>query len=155
MVQEIADDCPNGVLFAQSATLSLVTRLHERLSSRKPVGKERGRLTPVQMRVLDDFIDHHLDVEIPLATLAAQVGLSVPHFARLFRNTAGCSPHRHVVRKRVQRACELLQHTTMSLTSISGASGFSTQSHMNAVLKASLGTTPGKIRRAARWPSGR
>jgi AraC-like DNA-binding protein len=150
MVREVANGSPNGRLFAQSASAALVNRLLGRLSSTAGLAtRERGRLTPAQLALVDAYVEHHLDGDIPLTALAAQLGLSVPHFARLFRQASGCSPHRYVVHKRVDRACELLRHSAMPLSSVAAAAGFSTQSHMSGTLKSHLGATPREIRAQA------
>jgi AraC family transcriptional regulator len=149
MTREVAAGCPNGRLYAESASLALLARLRARLGGgRKPV-RERGRLTPAQLTQVTDHIDRQLAGDLSLAALASVVCLSAPHFARLFRNATGSSPHRHVLRMRVQRACELMQHTAMPLTAVAQACGFSSQSHMNEAVVAALGATPGEIRRAA------
>lgn len=148
MAQEVAQGCPNGHLFAQSASVSLVMRLQELRSARSPLAKERGRLTERQLASVAAFIEAHLAGDISLSAMAAEVGLSAPHFARLFRNATGCSPHRYVLARKVERACELLRHTTIPLSRVAAAAGFSAQSHMNAAVKACHGVTPGQIRRS-------
>jgi len=50
----------------------------------------------------------NLKGEAPLARLAAKCGLSVRHFARAFRHSTGVPPHRWLLKRRVDRARELL-----------------------------------------------
>ena len=149
MVREIELGCPHGRLFAQTASLKLLARLRDRLGTADASHRERGRLTRTQMARIDEFIDLELADDLSLGTLASLVGFSVPQFVRLFRNAAGCSPHRYVVRKRLERAVELLQHTDMPLPALALAAGFSSQSHMNGSIRTVLGVTPGEVRHQA------
>jgi AraC family transcriptional regulator len=149
MAHEVERGCPNGPLYAESSSLALVAVLHARLGRPRSGRRERGRLTRAQLTELDDFIDQHLGGELSLAALASVVCLSAPHFARLFRNATGSTPHRYVMHKRTQRACELLQRTAMPLAAVAQTAGFSSQSHMNGVVGSVLGTTPGEVRRTA------
>src|SRR5450631_513854 len=142
MTREVEAGCPQGRLYAESASLALMAGLQARCGRERAAPRERGRLTRAQLARVDAHIEQHLAGEISLATLASVVCLSTPHFARLFRNATGSPPHRHVMCKRVQRACELLKHTAMPLTAVAQAAGFSSQSHMSEALGASLGVTP-------------
>lgn len=149
MARAVEAGCPRGRLYAESASPAVTQILQARFGRERGASRERGRLTRAQLARVDDHIEHHLVGELSLAALAVVVCLSTPHFARLFRNATGVSAHRHVMNKRVQRACELLLHTVMPLPVVAQAAGFASQSHMNAVIGAALGTTPGQVRREA------
>ena len=56
--------------------------------------------------------------EISLETLAAETGYSRFYFSRLFKRTTGVSPSRYVIRRRVQRARQLLRETEKSVIEI-------------------------------------
>jgi len=88
----------------------------------------------------------HLSQSIELAELAGIAGLSVFHFARQFKQSAGVTPHSFVVQKRVERAREMLGRTDLSLSEIAIATGFSDQSHFARHFRQMLGTTPGQFR---------
>jgi AraC-like DNA-binding protein len=79
-----------------------------------------------------------------LAELAAIAGLSVFHFARQFKQSAGITPHHYLVERRVERAREMLARTDLSLSEI--ATGFSDQSHFARHFGQMLGMTPGQFR---------
>jgi AraC-like DNA-binding protein len=71
----------------------------------------RGGLPPGLTRRIRDYIESHLDGNVRLETLASLAGLSVHHFARAFRQSIGLSPHKYVLRRRIERARELLSQT--------------------------------------------
>ena len=106
----------------------------------------RGGLPPAAMRRIQDYIDAHLSEQIELPVLAGVAGLSVFHFAREFKRTAGITPHQYILRKRVERADALLGGTDLSLSEIAIASGFSDQSHLTRRFRQILGATPKEVR---------
>ena len=67
-----------------------------------------GGLPRGKLRRVEDHIDANLGRELRLGQLCGVVHMSPFHFARLFKRTAGVPPHRFVMRRRVDRAVELL-----------------------------------------------
>jgi AraC-like DNA-binding protein len=82
--------------------------------------------------------------------LSAIAGLSVFHFARQFKQSAGVSPHYYLVGRRIERAKELLAETDLSLSEIAFATGFSDQSHLTRHFRQMIGAAPGQFRRSLR-----
>jgi AraC family transcriptional regulator len=148
MVDEVRQGCPNGALFAESLSLGVVLHLH-RTRTVVPAGaRERGKLSQRQWARLEERIDQALASDLTLAALSAAVGLSKPQFVRLFRNTTGTSPHRYVMRKRAERALQLVQCSDLSLVDIAFDVGFANQGHLNRVFHRLYGLTPGEARRS-------
>ena len=110
----------------------------------------RGRLPPRARRRVQDYITAHLGLTITNDTLAEVAGLTVCHFARVFKQTEGMSPHRYVLQCRVKRAKELLADTKISPSQIALATGFSDQSHYTRWFREIIGITPGSYRWSTR-----
>ncbi|HUO66238.1 MAG TPA: AraC family transcriptional regulator [Gammaproteobacteria bacterium] len=81
-----------------------------------------------------------------LAELAQACGLSPRHFARAFRQSTGLTPHRWLLRHRVQQAKGLLG-TALPLAEIALRCGFADQSHFTRVFSQEAGLSPGQWRR--------
>jgi AraC-like DNA-binding protein len=96
------------------------------------------------------YIEAHLSDSIELMQLSAIAGLSVFHFARQFKQSAGVSPHYYLVGRRIERAKELLAETDLSLSEIAFATGFSDQSHLTRHFRQMIGVAPGQFRRSLR-----
>jgi transcriptional regulator GlxA family with amidase domain len=96
-------------------------------------------------RVLE-YIVTHLNENITNDALAEVAGLSVCHFARMFKQTVGVSPHRYVLQSRVEWARELLAGTDMPLSEIAIVTGFSDQSHYTRWFREIIGVTPSSFR---------
>jgi AraC-like DNA-binding protein len=98
------------------------------------------------MRVLA-YIEAHIGEPITLANLAATAGLSRMYFARQFRAATGIRPHKYVLRRRIERAQQLLTATSDALVDIALSVGFQTQAHFTTVFKKIVGNTPRQWRR--------
>jgi len=131
-----------------SATLHTRPRLNvlASLRQRAPAAQARGGLPPGAMRRVREYVDAHLGESMDLAELASIAGLSVFHFARQFKQSAGVTPHSYLVQRRVERAQDLLARTDLALSEIAVAAGFSDQSHLARHFRQMLGTTPREFR---------
>jgi transcriptional regulator GlxA family with amidase domain len=109
-----------------------------------------GGLSPAAMRRVREYVDAHLGGSMDLATLAGVAGVSIHHFARGFKQSAGVTPHHYLTQKRVECAQDLLGNTDLSLSEIALAVGFSDQSHLARHFRQMLGVTPGQFRWAQR-----
>jgi transcriptional regulator of acetoin/glycerol metabolism/AraC-like DNA-binding protein len=111
-----------------------------------PAPQAHGGLSPSAMRRVQDYVEANFSNAIDLATLAAVAGLSIHHFARGFKQSAGVAPHHYLIQKRVERAGDMLAHTDLALSEIAYAVGFSDQSHLARHFRQMLGITPGQFR---------
>jgi len=113
-----------------------------------PVARRlKGTLAPWQLQRAQDFMLAHMEHDITLEQVAVHCRMSVNHFVRAFRQTTGETPHRWLMRRRVDAAIELLRNVEMTLSMIACACGFSDQSHFIRVFATYTGMTPGNWRR--------
>lgn len=91
------------------------------------------------------YIDEHLGEDLALASIAAEVALSPFHFARLFKQATGLSPHQYVVRRRVERARELIESRQGTVACVAVTVGFCDQSHLARHFKRLLGIAPAQL----------
>src|SRR6266436_7861537 len=111
-----------------------------------PVPREIGTLPLSRLRRVTDHIREHLDEDLTLAQLGAVVYMSPYHFARLFQRSTGLSPHRFVVRARIDRAAALLTEPELPIAQISRVVGFRTPRHFSTVFRRLMGVTPHEYR---------
>jgi len=81
--------------------------------------------------------------------IADKVGLSRRQLERLFRRYLNTSPARYYLRLRLNRARTLLTQTTMPVTEVAFASGFTSASHFSKCYRDMFGRTPRAERRNA------
>jgi len=124
------------------------TRRRDRIDA--PSAMFRGGLPPAAFRRVEAMIETALDeASSPtLAEMADNVGLSVTHFVRSFRQHTGSTPHKYLVRRRMDRAVSLLRVARISVGQVADEAGFSTPAHFVAAFRAAMGVTPGTLREA-------
>jgi AraC-like DNA-binding protein len=83
-----------------------------------------------------------LDENVDLPMLAGVAGLSVHHFARQFKQSAGVTPHVYLTQKRVERAQQMLFQTDLSLAEIAFAVGLFDQGQLARHFRH---TTPSRV----------
>ena len=62
-----------------------------------------GGLPPRALRRVREYVESHLQENIGLEELAATAGLSMFHFARVFKQSEGVTPHSYLLQRRVSR----------------------------------------------------
>ncbi len=130
-------------LAALSVVSSLLLRLPEDILHLPP------EYDPRIERVLA-WIHKHLDGVYSNDTLAEITGMSRNGFLRLFENSLGESPQKYCRRKRIERACELLHFSDLSLEEIAAETGFSDRYHFTRVFWQIMHFTPASFRRQLR-----
>jgi AraC family transcriptional regulator len=130
LVLESADDYPNGPLFWNDVASGFIANLVARHTS-APEGRKRGPLRKEVLKQLKEYVAAHLDEPIEVAALAKIAACSPFHFSRVFARSVGMTPHRYVVRLRLQRAAELVRDGRMGLAEVAARTGFADQSHLS------------------------
>jgi AraC family transcriptional regulator len=99
-----------------------------------------------RMRRVIEYIEEHLDGNLSLEKMAAEVEISPVYLARAFKAATGQSPHRYVLTRRIERGKELLRNTDMSVVDVALSSGFSSQSHLSYWFQRFVGVSPAAYR---------
>ncbi|MFI6940472.1 GlxA family transcriptional regulator [Streptomyces sp. NPDC050418] len=87
---------------------------------------------------------------IQLRDMAAQQSMSVRTFTRRFRDEVGVSPGQWLARRRIERACHLLESSALTIDQIARDAGFGTPQSLRQHLMGALGVTPTAYRRTFR-----
>ena len=85
--------------------------------------------------------------EIRNSTLAEIGGMSVNAYARLFKDQTGHSPRKYLVRMRVDKACNLLHHSDLSIEQIAAACGFSDRYYFTRIFTQTMKISPGAYKK--------
>lgn len=143
-----------GTLFVESAAHTIMLHLLRKYSTASVVSHQPApaRFSPQQIRLLNEYIENHLDQKISLSDLAAQVHLSVSHFERSFRASLGYPPYQYVRERRIDRAKLMLEGSDLRLDEIAQACGYANQSHFSRHFSEKFGISPMRFRfQLKRW----
>jgi AraC family transcriptional regulator len=147
---EVAAGGRSGRLFGESLAYALAAHLLAKYSQHgTPITITERVLPQRRLRRAVEFINENLGKDISLDEIACEVGISPYHFARLFKQATGRSPHRYLMERRIERAKTLLTQTDQPLVMISCSLGFQSQSHFTALFRKFTSTTPLKYRKGA------
>jgi len=94
------------------------------------------------------FMSLHLSEPLSVADMASRAGLSASRFSRVFRDRFGRPPHQFLLHLRIQRAQDLLQHTSLTMPQIAIQCGFADVHHFARAFKRITEQTPGSYRHA-------
>jgi AraC family transcriptional regulator len=113
-----------------------------------PLPAPAPRLAAWQIRRVRAHIEARLETPIRNKELAALIELSEFHFSVAFRNSVGVTPHEFIIRRRIDRAQQLMLSTDMSLCDIAAECGLADQAHLSRLFRRVVGETPASWRRA-------
>ncbi|GAP97982.1 helix-turn-helix domain-containing protein [Leptolyngbya sp. NIES-2104] len=133
-----------GKLYVDTIAQTFALHLLRNYTSSQPrsVPSTLHGLPQHKLQQATDYIQDALDRDLSLAELAAVVQMSPFHFAHLFKQSTGLAPHQFVIRCRVERAKELLLHSSLSIADIAVEVGFANQSHLTRHFRRIVGVTP-------------
>lgn len=97
--------------------------------------------------IAKQFMDENFDQGITVSEAAAYVFLSQGYFTRAFRDEMGISPMNYLMKKRIEKACKLLQNNEIKVSAISLQSGFSSPQRFNVAFRKQMGMTPMEYRK--------
>ncbi len=140
-------DGPVSRLHAETVGLGAALEMFQLSRETRPRLSGAGQLTAQQLRLVQAFVEDHLDKDIALDDLAALCGLTRFHFSRAFKASTGEPPYRYVTLRRIERARKLLAETGWPISAIATACGFNGSSQFARAFRELHGETPQQFRR--------
>lgn len=149
VVQKLADESQAAGVGRDLLANSLGTALAVHLL-RDYAGEDRAKasagLSDEELIQVKQHVENYLDADLSVGRLADLVRRSPYHFIRQFRAATGTTPHQYVIRRRVERARDLLIEGA-GIAQAAARVGFSSQSHLHQHVRRLLGVTPGALAR--------
>ena len=100
-----------------------------------------------RQKVLLNYVNqNYLDNSLCLTSVADYLQTSIYTVSRLFKEATGIGFKEYIINKRVQRACQLLSSSHMSVAEIAAACGFDDADYFTIVFKRKFGMPPTKYR---------
>ena len=88
-----------------------------------------------------------------MKSVARAVGLSRPHFFKLFKSQLGVTPNVYLNTLRSERAIDELVNTEKTVTNIAYDLGYSSQASFTRFFSSNVGIAPSEYRRVADRPT--
>jgi len=88
------------------------------------------------------FIERHYQQDINVADIAASCGIDRSYLSKIFFRRFDITPHEFLLRYRVNKSCELLKVTDLSIGEISAMVGYPNQFSFSRIFKNVLGKSP-------------
>ena len=147
LMEETEEQCPNGPLYFEPLARALALKV---LGT---VRDQRGRAwravsVPPGIRHAVQHLETDFADEVSLGELATMAQMSRSHFALMFREFTGYTPHQYLLLVRLNHARKLIAqgNSALPLAEIAAASGFCDQAHLSRHFRRVFGTTPAAFR---------
>lgn len=109
--------------------------------------EKNDRYTTSTLRSILIYCDLHYSEPITINSAADYLHISRSHIAHTMRNKLNTSFGEYINAKRVDRSCELLKKTNMSVTETAFAAGFDSVRTFNRVFAKRMGCSPREFRK--------
>jgi AraC family transcriptional regulator len=151
MTTDLKEGSPAGRLYGESLCNALAVYLLNRYAVRRyaPVAY-RGGLPGYRLKRVLDYIGDNLGEDLSLGQLAAVAGMSQHYFAELFKESTGQTPHRYVLRQRIERAKNNVARENFNIIEAGIDAGFPNPSHFARIFRKFVGTSPSQFRSEVR-----
>jgi transcriptional regulator GlxA family with amidase domain len=106
-------------------------------------------LAPWQARRVIEFVEENLAGTIRIDDLAAVARIGARQLSRAFRRDFGEAPYAYVVRRRIERAKEMMVLSEEPLANIAAKCGLSDQPHLTRLFRRIVGESPARWRQRA------
>ena len=92
------------------------------------------------------YLRQNYSRSIGVEELARQAGISRSYLFRAFQAEFQCSPSVYLTRYRMQRACQLLRHSQLSVSAVAASVGYEDPFYFSRAFKRELGVSPSAYR---------
>lgn len=149
IVEEGKDQKLNKELMMQIMTVELMITLARAIKSEweESLRVKNGKARELVL-IAKDYIETNFDRGISVADAASYVFLSQGYFTRAFREELGISPMAFLMKKRIEKACELLSNNEIKVSGVASQIGFSSPQRFNVAFRKQTGMTPMEYRRS-------
>jgi YesN/AraC family two-component response regulator len=123
----------------------LLVSVLNRFLKNKPGSKKK---VPAWAQELKEIIQDHIDANLSLKELSKGLDINPSYLSREFsRYFENMSFGEYIRKQRIEKAVELMQQPSYSLTEIAYLTGFSDQSHFTRIFKKHTGQNPSAYRK--------
>lgn len=93
-----------------------------------------------------NYIEYHYNHDIHIADIADYLQINRSYFSTCFKKVMNCSPKEYLLRYRMEKAKDLLTHTSMSVADIAQKTGYTAPSVFSKTFSRQIGQSPSVYR---------
>ena len=130
-------------------SIDVISKLHKSMAidyTEKMLFLKKSSVISKSITLCIDYIYSHINSRITIEELAEHVCLSPSYLSRLFKKELGVPVSEYIIKKKIEKAQNLLRYSDSSIIDIANYLSFSSQSHFIQVFKNTVGLTPKKYR---------
>ncbi|MDE6953456.1 MAG: AraC family transcriptional regulator [Erysipelotrichales bacterium] len=101
-----------------------------------------------EIRMICHYIDQNYSEDLSLESLAQYMKMNKYYMAHEFKKYMHISPIQYLIKRRIEECQSLLKTSSLSVSEISEAVGFSSQSYFSQIFKKEIGMTPLEYRQS-------
>lgn len=94
-----------------------------------------------------EYMDAHYTDNPPLDTVAAIANYAPNYFHRAFKNIIGITPYEYMLKKRLNKAKQLLTASDLPISQIAELTGYENSYYFSRAFRKNTGKTPSQVRR--------
>ncbi|HIU24796.1 MAG TPA: AraC family transcriptional regulator [Candidatus Coprovicinus avistercoris] len=88
------------------------------------------------------FVENNYQHDISVEDIARSCGINRSYFGKLFKDVMGISPQQYLIQYRMEKACDLLKLSGLSIHEVGEAVGYPNQLHFSRAFKNAMGMSP-------------
>jgi AraC-like DNA-binding protein len=147
IIQRITDILKCGISdFDFNSTLDIYNLILSSISNLSPYIWNQQSIEPKVLDVIS-YINRNLRKNLSNEILASTLRMSTNSFARLFKQQTGLPPQKYIAKIRVENACNLLHHSSLSINDIAEHCGFSDRYYFTKVFTSFIEMAPAQYRK--------
>ncbi len=112
--------------------------------------KELNKNDEITVEKVITYMLDNINGNLDLDHISAYAGISKYHFVRLFKKITGYTPLNYYIRLKMQKACQLLESSSVKISSIGSALGFNNAYYFSMTFKRVIGQSPQSYREMLR-----
>jgi AraC-like DNA-binding protein/CheY-like chemotaxis protein len=150
-LERIKDTNPNGIIikpFKSSdirTTVSVVLHNHKHSQNEDLV--EPQIFVPFVLKGVINYIDENIQEKIDVKILSSMTKYNHLHFIRIFNKYIGLTPYQYILKRKIEKAKELIVEENYSLVDIAVDLCFLSYSNFSKIFKRETNYTPDQYRK--------
>jgi AraC-like DNA-binding protein len=152
LIQIFIDDEPANEMLASLKLRELLVRVMQTQARTLLLSQNQTLIHHSRLALAVDYIQNHLHERISIDDLCKKSCMSKPHFFRSFKQELGLTPIEFINQARIDKARQLLENPSLSISDVCFQSGFSSVAYFDRVFKQMVGECPKQYQSARKRP---